>query len=167
MVVSGARLTRDLFTGGNVRAHKIFLAPLMAGALVLAGCGGGQNQETGGEEPAGEASVAPVTSQDINEKDRADLAQGGEIRLDVAEFGTTWNIFSVNGNNDDMAHAMLPATPIWFNIDAKGGATPNPHDIVSATETTKSPTVINYKLKTQAVWGDGSPSDVDDRGASW
>ena len=89
-------------------------------------CGGGQNQETGGEEPAGEASVAPVTSQDINEKDRADLAQGGEIRLDVAEFGTTWNVFSVNGNNDDMAHAMLPASPIWFNIDAKGVATPNP-----------------------------------------
>src|ERR671910_1238533 len=92
----------------NVRARKIFLAPLMAGALVLAACGG-QNQETGGEEPAGEASVAPITSQDINEKDRADLAQGGEIRLDVAEFSTTWNIFSVNGNNDDMAHAMLPA----------------------------------------------------------
>ena len=30
---------------------------------------------------------------------------------------------------------MLPATPIWFNIDAKGVATPNPDYLVSATET--------------------------------
>src|SRR5215210_9000493 len=145
MVAHCAQLARDLFTGGNVRARKIFLAPLVAGALVLAACGG-QNQETGGEEPAGEASVAPVTSQDINEKDRADLAQGGEIRLDVAEFGTTWNVFSVNGNNDDLAHAEMPVTAIWFNIDAKGVATPNPDYLISATETSQSPTVVNFKL---------------------
>src|SRR5829696_5331922 len=133
MMAGCARLARDLFTGGNVRARKIFLAPLMAGALVLAACGG-QNQETSGEEPAGEASVAPVTSQDINPKDRADLAQGGEIRLDVAEFSTTWNIFSVNGNTDDMAHAMLSASPIWFNIDAKGMATPIFYNDTATTE---------------------------------
>lgn len=150
----------------NVRVRKILLTPLIAGALVLAACGG-QNQETGGEEPAGEASVAPVTSQDINPKDRADLAQGGEIRLDVAEFSTTWNIFSVNGNNDDMAHAMLPASPIWFNVDAKGVAAPNPDFLVSATEVSPSPTVINFKLNPKAVWGDGSPIDVDDMIASW
>jgi peptide/nickel transport system substrate-binding protein len=150
-----------------VRARKIFLAPLMAGALVLAACGGGQNQETGGEEPAGEASVAPVTSQDINAKDRADLAQGGEIRLDVSEFSTTWNITSVNGNNDDMAHAELPTLPLWFNIDAKGVATPNPDYLLSATEVSKSPTVINFKLNPKAIWGDGSPIDIDDMIASW
>src|SRR5215217_5726754 len=103
MVVSCARLARDLFTGGNVRAQKIFLAPLMAGALVLAACGGGQNQETGGEEPAGEASAPPVTSQDINEKDRADLAQGGTMRLTVAEFCSGWNVSTVDCNNDDLA----------------------------------------------------------------
>src|SRR5829696_2807709 len=113
MVASCARLARDLFTGGNVKARKIFLAPLMAGALVLAACGG-QNQETGGEEPAGEASVAPITSQDINEKDRADLQQGGTMRLTVAEFCSGWNVATVDCNNDDMAHAMQPMSPRWF-----------------------------------------------------
>jgi len=151
-----------------VKGRKVLAAPLVAGALVLAACGGGgQNTEPGGEEPQGETSVAPITSQDINPKDRADLAQGGEVRLDVADFGTTWNIFSVNGNNDDMAHALMPATPIWFNIDAKGVATPNPDYLVSATEVSKSPTVINFKLNPKAVWNDGSPIDIDDMIAFW
>ena len=146
-----------------MKARKIFLAPLMAGALFLPPVAA----RTRRQAERSRASVAPVTSQDINPKDRADLAQGGEIRLDVAEFSTTWNIFSVNGNNDDMAHAMLPATPIWFNIDAKGVATPNPDYLVSATETSQSPTVINFKLNPKAVWGDGSPIDVDDMIATW
>jgi len=162
MVVSCARLARDLFTGGNVRAQKIFLAPLMAGALVLAACGGGQNQETGGEEPAGEASAPPVTSQDINEKDRADLAQGGTMRLTVAEFCSGWNVSTVDCNNDDLAHAMQPVSPRWFSIDAKGVITPNPDYVVSAEETSKSPTAVNFKLNPKAVWGDGSPIDADD-----
>src|SRR5215212_5744776 len=103
MVASCARLARDFFTGGNVRARKMFLAPLIAGALVLAACGG-QNQETGGEEPAGEASIAPVTSQDTNPKDRADLQVGGTLRLDVGEdtFVGTWNNRNANGNNQDL-----------------------------------------------------------------
>jgi len=138
----------------------------MAGALVLAACGG-QNQETGGEEPAGEASIAPITSQDINPKDRADLAQGGTVRLSVAEFKSTWNTTSTPGNDDDLTDALLPVTPVWFLIDAKGVATPNPEYLLSATEVSKSPTVINFKLNPKAVWGDGSPIDVDDMIASW
>ena len=138
----------------------------MAGALVLAGCGGGQNQETGGEEPAGEASVAPVTSQDINPKDRADLTQGGEVRLPISDFGT-WNTGSVNANNDEILKAELPTLPLWFNVDAKGVASPNPDYLVSATEVQKSPTIINYKMNPKAVWGDGSPIDIDDMIASW
>ena len=133
----------------------------MAGALVLAACGG-QNQETGGEEPAGEASVAPITSQDINEKDRADLQQGGTMRLTVAEFCSGWNVATVDCNNDDMAHAMQPVSPRWFGIDAKGIATPNPDYVVSAEETSKSPTAVTFKLNPKAVWGDGSPIDADD-----
>jgi peptide/nickel transport system substrate-binding protein len=144
----------------------MLLAPLMAGALVLSACGG-QNVETGGEEPAGEASIAPVTAQDINPKDRADLAQGGEVRLSVSEFATSWNTISVNGSFDDQTDAILPVTPIWFLVDAKGVATPNPDYLLSATETSKSPAVINFKLNPKAVWGDGSPIDVDDMIASW
>jgi glutathione transport system substrate-binding protein len=150
-----------------VKTRKLFAAPLLAGAFALAACGGAQNQETGSEEPAGEASIAPVTSQDINEKDRADLAQGGEIRLDVGDFGTTWNTGSVNGNNDDIVRAELPTLPLWFNVDAKGVANPNPDFLVSATEVQQSPTVVNYKLNPKAVWGDGSPIDVDDVIATW
>jgi len=163
----GSRLGRDLLLEEIVKARKVLLGPLLAGALVLGACGG-QNQEPGGGQASEEqASLAPVTSQDINPKDRADLAQGGEVRLDVADFGTTWNTTSINGNTLDVINAELPTLPLWFNVDAKGVATPNPDYLISATEVQESPAIINYKLNPKAVWGDGSPIDIDDMIASW
>jgi peptide/nickel transport system substrate-binding protein len=150
-----------------VKARKILAVPLFAGALALAACGGAKNQEPPGAQASDTASVAAATSQDISPKDRADLQQGGTMRLDVADFAGTWNTGNVNVNNDDIVKAELPTLPLWFNIDAKGVATPNPDYLLSATEVSKSPTVINYKLNPKAVWGDGSPIDADDVIATW
>jgi peptide/nickel transport system substrate-binding protein len=150
-----------------VEARKILAIPLLAGALVLAACGGPKNQEPTGGGASDTASLAPVSAQDINVKDRADLQQGGTVRLDVPDFGTTWNTGSINGNNGDVIDAELPTLPLWFNVDAKGLANPNPDYLLSATEVQKSPTVINYKLNPKAVWGDGSPIDIDDVIATW
>jgi peptide/nickel transport system substrate-binding protein len=156
------------FNGGNVKARNILAVPLLAGALALAACGGAKNQEPPGAAQASDtATVASATSQDINVKDRADLTQGGTVRLDVADFGGTWNTGNVNINNDDILKSELPTLPLWFNIDAKGVATPNPDYLLSATEVSKSPTVVNYKLNPKAVWGDGSPIDADDMIATW
>jgi peptide/nickel transport system substrate-binding protein len=155
------------FDGGNVKARNILAVPLLAGALALAACGGAKNQEPPGAQASDTATVASATSQDINVKDRADLAQGGTVRLDVPDFGGTWNTGNVNINNDDIVKSELPTLPLWFNIDAKGVATPNPDYLLSATEVSKSPTVVNYKLNPKAVWGDGSAIDVDDVIATW
>ena len=151
-----------------MRARNILLAPLMAGALVVAACGA-QNQETGGEEPAGEASVAPITAQDINPKDRADLQEGGTLRLDVGEgtFGGTFNNRSVNGNTLDLQEALNSVTPLYFTFNEKGVGSPNPAYVISAEKTNDNPTAVHVKLNPKAVWGDGSPVDVDDFIATW
>jgi peptide/nickel transport system substrate-binding protein len=157
----------NTFNGGNVKARNILAVPLLAGALALAACGGAKNQEPTGGQASDTATLAPATAQDINAKDRADLQQGGTMRLDVPDFGSTWNTGSINGNNGDLINAELPTLPLWFNVDAKGVANPNPNYLLSATEVQKSPTVINYKLNPKAVWGDGSPIDIDDVIATW
>ena len=151
-----------------MRARNILLAPLMAGALVVAACGA-QNQESGGEEPAGEASVAPITAQDINPKDRADLQEGGTLRLDVGEgtFGGTFNNRSVNGNTLDLQEALNSVTPLYFTFNEKGVGSPNPAYVISAEKTNDNPTAVHVKLNPKAVWGDGSPVDVDDFIATW
>jgi len=140
----------------------------MAGALVVAACGA-QNQESGGEEPAGEASVAPITAQDINPKDRADLQEGGTLRLDVGEgtFGGTFNNRSVNGNTLDLQEALNSVTPLYFTFNEKGVGSPNPAYVISAEKTNDNPTAVHVKLNPKAVWGDGSPVDVDDFIATW
>ena len=147
-----------------MKARKILVAPLVAGTLVLSACGGG-GDTGGGSEPT--ESIAPITSQDINVKDRADLAEGGTMRLSVSDFGDNWNPMNVNGNNADLTEARNPVLPNLFNYDTKGVPTPNPNFLESAEETNANPTTVKLKLNPKAVWGDGSPVDVDDLTATW
>ncbi len=149
-----------------MKARKILVAPAIAGLLVLSACGGGG--DTGGTDEGGSTeSIAPITSQDINIKDRGDLAQGGTMRLDVSDFGNNWNPMNVNGNNSDLTKARNPIMPTLFNYDTKGVPTPNPVWLESAEQTNADPTTVKLKLNPKAVWGDGSPIDIDDLTATW
>ena len=65
-----------------------------------------------------------------------------------------------------MPRPSFPLLPHWFNFDSKGGYTPDPNFLVSAAETSKSPTTVDFGLNPKAVWGDGSPIDVEDLMAS-
>jgi peptide/nickel transport system substrate-binding protein len=146
-----------------VKARRLLAAPVIAGALFISACSGGAADSGSDDEPA----IAAISSQDMNIQDRANLAQGGEVRLDVSDFGSNWNPLHVDGNNDDLTRARTPLFPTFFNYDAKGVPTPNPDYLLSATETSKSPTVVNFKMNPKAVWGDGSPVDGDDITAMW
>lgn len=147
-----------------VNRRKILALPLLAGSLALAACGG--SGEDPGTDQSSQEGVS-ATAQDINAQPRDALQQGGALRLNVSDFGSNWNPFHVDGNNDDLTSARRPLLPTFFDIDAEGTSKPDPNFLVSATEISASPTVVNYKLNPQAVWGDGSPIDADDMVASW
>ena len=147
-------------------ARKILAAPLLLGALALAACGsGGTNDPATSSSDA--PSIAPISSQDINVQDRANLQQGGEMRLAVSDLGTNWNPLQIDGNNSELTNIRNTLLPNYFNFDAKGAYTPNPAFLTSAEVTSQSPTVVHMVLNPKAVWGDGSPVDADDIAASW
>jgi peptide/nickel transport system substrate-binding protein len=142
----------------------LFAAPAVAGLIAVSACGGGGGQDSGNQD---EPAIAPISSQDTNIQDRASLQQGGQVRLAVADFGSNWNPLHVDGNNADLTEARNPILPTLFNYDPKGVPSPNTDWLLSATETSKSPTTVNFKLNPKAVWGDGSPVDGDDMAAMW
>jgi peptide/nickel transport system substrate-binding protein len=151
-----------------VRARKIYAAPLLLSAFALAACGSGGSDDPA-TEGSGQESVAAASSQDVNAQDRATLQQGGELKLAVSDFGTNWNPLQIDGNNAELTkvrEAILPDRA-YFNFDAKGVYTPNPAYVTSAEVTSQSPTVVHLVLNPKAVWGDGSPVDVDDWTATW
>ena len=147
-----------------MKARTFLVAPFLVGALVLSACGGGGGET---EEGGSTESIAPISAQEINIKDRGELAQGGTVRLSVADFGNNWNPNHVDGNNNDLSRARRPLMPQFFNYDTKGVPTPNTNWLLSAEETSANPTTVNFKLNPEAVWGDGSPVDMDDMVATW
>ena len=148
-----------------MKARRLLIAPFIAGALLLSACGGGAGSD---EKGAGSTeSIAPITAQDINVKDRSELAQGGVVRLSVSDFGNNWNPTHIDGNNDELSRARRPLLPQFFNYDTKGVPSPNPNWVLEATEVKANPTTVHFKLNPKAVWGDGSPVDVDDMIATW
>ena len=149
-----------------MKARKILVAPAIAGMLILSACGGGGDSGTG-EQGGSTESIAPISSQDINIKDRGELAQGGTVRLAIPDFGNNWNPMNVNGNNSGLTGARNPIMPQLFNYDTKGVPSPNPNFLESAEQTNADPTTVKLKLNPKAVWGDGSPVDIDDMTATW
>ena len=147
-----------------MKARKYFAAPLLIGALSLAACSGGSDDAT---DPGTDASAESSTAFDTNPQDRGSLAQGGEVRLAVASLAENWNPLHVDGNEADFSDMLEPMEPEYFDFDAKGVPTPNPDFLVSAEQTQDKPTVVHMVLNPKAVWGDGSPIDVDDLTATW
>ncbi len=150
-----------------MKARRLLAAPFLAGALVLAACGGGGSGEAPGGQATDEPTLAPITAVDINPQDRATLQQGGEVRLAVSDLGTNWNPLHIDGNNNELTGIRNALLPNFFLFDAKGVPTPNPNFVESTTVKTVTPTVVEFKLNPKAVWGDGSPVSGADMTAMW
>jgi len=149
-----------------LNSRKILAGPLLLGALALAACGSGSATDPV-TDSSDQPSIAPITAQDINAQDRANITQGGELRLAVSDLGTNWNPLQIDGNNAELTDIRETLLPNYFNFDAKGAYTPNPAFLTSAEVAGEDPTTIRLVLNPKAVWGDGSAIDVDDITATW
>jgi len=155
--------------------------------LVLGGCGGDTSDQVtndqgttsqGSGAPADESAAAEksatdevpavaTNAEDIHRSDPSNLEPGGTLRLPIVNFAENWNPLHIDGNNAEYSKLREPLLPVFFDFDAQGVPTPNSDYVLSAEETSQSPTVVRYVLNPAAVWGDGSPVDGDDMKAVW
>ena len=80
-------------------------------------CGGSGDNGSGSDSTP---TIAPASAQDINPQDRANLAEGGNLRLSVGSLAENWNPLNVNGNEADFSDVRDAMMPSMFLFDAKG-----------------------------------------------
>jgi peptide/nickel transport system substrate-binding protein len=125
--------------------------------LSLTGCSGGDR-----EVPSAGGSGEVGTTNDINPQDRANLAQGGNLRLATTDFPPNFNPLHIDGNTVDVHALMRPTMPRAFRIGVDGSPTVNTDFFTSVELTSTDPQVITYTINPKAVWSDGTPITWED-----
>lgn len=143
-----------------MKLQKYIAAPLAVSiALGLAACA------ISPATPSG--SPGQKAGWDINETDRADLRQGGELRGAVDALATNWNPLSVEGSDFAYSRVRSAMSASFFDYDSRGVAVTNPDYITSVTVENSPNTVVTLAMNPKAVWGDGQPISAADWIATW
>src|SRR4029077_9738578 len=99
---------------------------------------------------------------DINPQDRANLQEGGNLRVALNDFPPNFNSLHLDGNTGDTASLMRPTMPRAFRISADGSAAVNTDYFTSIELTSTNPQVVTYTINPKAVWSDGTPITWED-----
>ncbi|MEV0249893.1 ABC transporter family substrate-binding protein [Nocardia sp. NPDC050712] len=136
------------------RRLRAVAAPVAVVSLILAGC----SADNGGVEAS---SNAIGSVNDINPKSRDEVRDGGNFRLSMTAFPSTFNPLHVDSDGEagDLQAWTLPST---LDSDAAGELT-NDNDYYTDIELTGTdPQRIVYTINPKAVWSDGSPITWED-----
>ncbi|WP_026821009.1 ABC transporter family substrate-binding protein [Arthrobacter castelli] len=154
---------------------------VMASALALTGCSGGEATNTG---PTGEAikeqppDGVPASYQGKlpmpeageaynNPTDREDIRDGGELRLAIGDLGPQFNVNHVAGNTVYTGTLMNYLAPQPWMLTVDGKPSLNEDYLLSAEVTSEEPMVVEYEINPNAVWNDGTPIDWTAFEATW
>jgi peptide/nickel transport system substrate-binding protein len=130
---------------------------------VLAGCTGGS--DTGDAEGGG--SPASATGNDVNPVDRAELAEGGDLRWPLDQLPPNYNYNHLDGQILSNAQVMQALMPRPFTFTGDGTPSVNADYFESIELTSEDPQVVIYDVDPDAVWSDGTPITVADLAAQW
>lgn len=134
-------------------ARKSALALVAAAALVVTACSG---DDDGNGDSSGSAEA---NASDINDKDRDEVQDGGELTLPITELAQQQNTFHADGT------LYTRNVWKWYNpqialFTAEGEFQPNPAylDDVSEEEV-DGKTQVTYTINEDAGYNDGTPID--------
>jgi peptide/nickel transport system substrate-binding protein len=147
------------------RAPKASLAALVAaGALVLAACGGGSGD-------TGSAASGPAATQNFEPgKDtatdspfsRPQVPDAGDVLVTVDEGFQDYNNNTGAANSLANVYVLPLLQPSPFFADEKLALRLDTDYMQSVTVTSRTPQVVEYKWRPEAVWSDGAPVGCKD-----
>jgi len=132
---------------------------------VLTSCGGGS--DSGDNGGGGNGEQASATENDINPVDRADLAEGGDLRWPIGELPPNYNYNQFDGTLDDNSDVMLALMPSAFEFSADATPSVNADYFTNIELTSDDPQVVTYDINPDATWSDGTPITAADLIAQW
>ncbi|MFF1904726.1 ABC transporter family substrate-binding protein [Kitasatospora sp. NPDC058218] len=153
---------------GRLTPHRTaLLAGLTAVSLSLTLCACGSG--TGGARTLPTPLETPkLTAVDINPHDRAELRQGGALRVAVAQYSTQWSPIHTDGSESSTVTVTKPLLPTFFRSDAAGTQSINPAYLQDArSEFRDGHQVVTWTLNPKAKWSDGTPLTWRDIEANW
>ncbi len=104
------------------------------------------------------ATAVDLPVSDVNPFPRAELSDGGEVRIALTGAAThEWNPLHRDTALTDVPRALEPVAPRFWLVDALGQTAPDPSFLSSAEELNTDPTEVLLRLNPDAVWADGSP----------
>lgn len=139
--------------------RRLAALPLALAVALTTACAG---------DNTGEENITPQPVAAVNERPVDQLVDGGELRVPVAELGTSLNPLSAN-SSPAMDQARRAFLPTLFTVRPTGEVEPDANYLTSAEVTSPAgqPTQVTLKLNPEAVWADGTPITSADLVATW
>ncbi len=139
--------------------------------VVLAGCGGGSGgggAAGNGQRQTGSAFAGCESSPNTcNSAAPNGLKQGGQLTYVIEKNITNWNLHANEGNVFENGQVLKAVLPYTFVTQPDLTVALSNDLLDSAMVTNTNPQTIVYRIKTSAVWSDGTPITADDFGYNW
>ena len=132
-------------------ASARLLVSLMALGLVVASCGGDDGAEAAREGGTGGTEVE----------------EGGTVTFAAEQEPAGWNINTATDSDVILQHLVIQVYPSVFNVLPDLTVELNEELMESAELTSEDPQVVEYVIKEEAVWSDGTPISADDLVYRW
>lgn len=138
---------------------KAGVAVIALAGLVLTGCA--PKTDTG---PKTELTKG---TSDINPHPVEDIKDGGDFRLPLQSFPKQWNFYEIDGSIADAAMVESTAMPSVFHFDSNGEEHLNKDYVTRAELVSEDPEIVEYTIRDEAGWSDGTPITWKDFEAVW
>lgn len=130
-------------------------------ALTVAGCAGGADNastSSGGAGGGGDSTSSNRVTGDLNTVNTADVKPGGELTMAIEKTITNWNTNTAAGDVSETVWVTNALYPGVFTVLPDGSTLELNEDLMESAEVvSQDPTVVEYVIREEAVWSDGTP----------
>jgi peptide/nickel transport system substrate-binding protein len=144
------------------------VALVVGSTVLLAACGAGGAAGGGAARQTGSAFAAcEANPNTCNSAEPGRLRQGGQLTFAIEKNVANWNMLSNEGNVFENGEVLKPVLPYTFVTQPNLTVAMNTDLLDSAKVINTKPETIVYKIKSNAVWSDGTPITAEDFSYNW